>query len=37
MVGALAPLRAAGFTREGLDMILLPMVSTGSEALGSSG
>jgi glutamate synthase (NADPH/NADH) len=26
VVGALAPLRAAGFTREGLDMILLPMV-----------
>ena len=26
VVGALAPLRAAGFTREALDMILLPMV-----------
>jgi glutamate synthase (NADPH/NADH) len=37
VVGALAPLRAAGFTREGLDMILLPMVATGSEPLGSMG
>ena len=37
IIGALAPLRAAGFTREALDMILLPMVGTGSEALGSMG
>ena len=37
MVGALGPLRAAGFTREALDMILLPMVGTGNEALGSMG
>ena len=37
IVGALAPLRASGFTREALDMILLPMVGTGSEALGSMG
>ena len=34
IVGALAPLRASGFTREALDMILLPMVGTGDEALG---
>jgi glutamate synthase (NADPH/NADH) len=37
IVGALAPLRASGFTREALDMILLPMVGTGAEALGSMG
>ena len=37
VIGALAPLRAAGFTREALDMILLPMISTGDEALGSMG
>jgi len=37
VVGALGPLRAAGFTREALDMILLPMVGTGNEALGSMG
>ena len=37
IVGALAPLRASGFTREALDMILLPMVGTGDEALGSMG
>ena len=36
-MGLLAPLRAAGFTREALDMILLPMIGTGSEALGSMG
>ena len=37
IVGALAPLRASGFTREALDMILLPMIGTGAEALGSMG
>ena len=37
VVGALAPLRASGFTREALDMILLPMIGTGAEALGSMG
>ena len=37
LVGALGPLRAAGFTREALDMILLPMIASGSEALGSMG
>ena len=37
VIGLLAPLRAAGFTREALDMILLPMIGTGSEALGSMG
>ena len=37
VMGLLAPLRAAGFTREALDMILLPMIGTGSEALGSMG
>ena len=35
VIGLLAPLRAAGFTREALDMILPPMIGTGSEALGS--
>jgi hypothetical protein len=34
VVGALAPLRAAGFTREALDMILLPMIGNADEALG---
>ena len=37
VVGALAPLRASGFTREAIDMILLPMVGTGDEPLGSMG
>ncbi|KAG7013302.1 hypothetical protein SDJN02_26061 [Cucurbita argyrosperma subsp. argyrosperma] len=35
--GLLAPLKAFGFTTEGLEMLLLPMATDGSEALGSMG
>lgn len=37
LAGALAPLRTFGFTKEALDILLLPMAASGSEALGSMG
>ncbi|KAL5727008.1 alanine dehydrogenase [Ranunculus cassubicifolius] len=35
--GLLAPLKAFGYTVEGLEMLLLPMAKDGTEALGSMG
>lgn len=37
ITGLLAPLKAFGYTVEGLEMLLLPMAETGSEPLGSMG
>lgn len=33
----LQPLKAFGYTKEALEVLLLPMVKTGGEALGSMG
>ncbi|XP_065868059.1 glutamate synthase 1 [NADH], chloroplastic isoform X1 [Euphorbia lathyris] len=35
--GLIAPLKAFGYTREALEMLLLPMAKDGTEALGSMG
>jgi glutamate synthase (NADPH/NADH) len=37
MTGIVSPLKAYGYTIEALEMLLLPMATTGAEALGSMG
>lgn len=37
VTGIVSPLKAFGYTIEALEMLLLPMATTGAEALGSMG